>query len=65
MGKRSVVIEEQKRTEGTIGHGACSQLGRFEVRGFKTKNRERDREGDRRREREKKVKNKVSIHKEM
>lgn len=41
MGKRSVVTDDSKRTESTIGHGACSQLGRYEVRGFKTKNIER------------------------
>lgn len=52
--RRSVVTEESKRREGTIGHGACSQSGRFEVRGWKT---ERDRQGDRGgREREKEVK---------
>lgn len=46
------VAEGRRRTEGTIGHGACSQLARFEVRGFKTK---KEREGDReRRERKRK-----------
>lgn len=46
---------------GTIGHGACSQLARVQVREFVTKNR-----GRREKRKEKKeVKNKVSIHKEM
>lgn len=44
----------ERSTEGTIGHGACSQLARVEVRGFKTKKEgEGDREG---RERKKEVK---------
>lgn len=51
-------------TEGTIGHGACSQLAIVEVKGcFKTKKREK---GDRKkREKKGSKKNKVSIHKEM
>lgn len=29
-----VVTKGERRTEGTIGHGACSQLARVQVRGF-------------------------------
>lgn len=47
-----VVGEEERRTEGTIGRGACSQLARVEVRGVLKQRREReDRE---RRERKRK-----------
>lgn len=53
-------VAKGHRTEGTIGHGACSQLARG---GLKQK-RERGTETEER-EKKKGSKNKVSIHKEM
>lgn len=55
-------VAKGHRTEGTIGHGACSQLAggglkQMRERGTETEERER--------ERKKGSKNKVSIHKEM
>lgn len=41
-------------TEGTIGHGACSQFARFEVRGFLKKTKKRERGDRERRERKRK-----------
>lgn len=62
VGVVTVVAERRRRTEGTIGRGACSQLARVEVRGVLIQKRER---GTEKEERKKEVKNKVSIHKEM
>lgn len=61
---RGVAEGRRRRTEGTIGHGACSQLARFEVRGFKTK-KKRKRETEKEEREKGSKKNKVSIHKEM
>lgn len=56
---RGVAEGRRRRTEGTIGHGACSQLARFEVRGFKTKKKER---GTEKEEREKGSKKTRSVY---
>lgn len=68
-GRRSVVVvtgmAEGRRTGGTIGCGACSQLARVEVRGGLKQKKKRERGGQRQKREKKEVKNKVSIHKEM
>lgn len=59
MGGWGVVTEEWregKRRGEIIGHGACSQLARVQVRGFQ--NKKRGGGGERERKREKKEKRK-------